>query len=88
MVLAEQGADYVAFGGPAAQTAELVAWWAELIEVPCVAWDVSSLTQAREAARLGADFVAVGDVVWQHAEGPAAAVRELVAALADAREAA
>jgi thiamine-phosphate pyrophosphorylase len=45
MSMAEGGADYVAFGefgvpgedGPEA-VAEMVEWWAELFEVPCVAW--------------------------------------------------
>ncbi len=49
MTLGEAGADYVGFGIPAhvedRETArerrlDLVAWWSEIFEVPCVAFDV------------------------------------------------
>jgi thiamine-phosphate pyrophosphorylase len=72
MELGEAGCDYIAFSaerveidagddhvaGPAT-AAELVAWWSEVFEVPCVAFDAADPGAAREAARLGADFVAV-----------------------------
>ena len=66
MTLAELGADYVAFGIPdfvkdresaVALQLELIGWWAEIFEVPCVAMDVDSPEQARELAAAGADFV-------------------------------
>ncbi len=38
-------------------------------------------------ARAGADFVAVSAAVWRHPEGPAAGVRALNAALAEASDA-
>jgi thiamine-phosphate pyrophosphorylase len=68
MVLGEEGADYVAFGlGPdrrdrdaeAGLRLDLVAWWAELFEVPCVALDVERAEEAAELARAGADFIGV-----------------------------
>jgi thiamine-phosphate pyrophosphorylase len=68
MSLAEAGADYVAFGAPArlkdrARARErrdaLIAWWAEIFEVACVALDVEAPLEAEGLARAGADFVAV-----------------------------
>lgn len=64
----EAGADYVAFGIPghvedrdtaAQRRAELCEWWGAIFEVPCVAFDVDDLDDARRLAELGADFIAV-----------------------------
>lgn len=68
MTLAEAGADYVAFGVPAGpqdteaareRRLDLIAWWAEIFEVPCVALDVETPEEAAELARAGADFIGV-----------------------------
>ena len=67
MVLAETGADYVAFGVPAslkdqdgarARQLELVSWWAALFEIPVVAFDIKTADQADAAIAAGADFIA------------------------------
>lgn len=64
----EAGADYVAFGIPshvedrgtaAHRREELCEWWGAIFEVPCVAFDVDDLDDARRLAELGADFVAI-----------------------------
>lgn len=70
MRLAEKGADYIAFGLPAGGDLEgnlggiagrrrldLIAWWADIFEVPCVAMDVSSPEDAAELHAAGADFI-------------------------------
>ena len=89
MTLAETGADYIAFGAPAhlkdrdkARTRrdELVAWWAEIFQVPCVAFDVETAQEADALAAAGVDFVAVTLPAGQSA----AAARDLVAAIAAA----
>ena len=82
---AEAGADYVAFGAffPTATKepktkaeVELVQWWAEIMEIPCVAIGGISVANAAPLVEAGADFLAVSSGVWDHAGGPAAAVRE------------
>lgn len=84
MTVAEDGAEYVAFGAPPdltdlekgrARRADLIAWWAEIFEVPCVAFDVESAETAEALARAGVDFVAV---MLPSSEPPAAS-RDLVA---------
>jgi thiamine-phosphate pyrophosphorylase len=68
MTLGEAGADYIGFGVPAgvtdvdgarARRSDLVQWWSEIFEVPCVAFDVATATDAAELASLGADFIGV-----------------------------
>ena len=68
MTLAEDGADYVAFGAPPnlkdrdkgrERRDELIAWWAEIFQAPCVAFDVETPEEAAALARAGADFVSV-----------------------------
>jgi len=94
MQAGEDGADYVAFGAfypsvtktaAAPAELELLEWWAELMELPCVA--VGGITPANcgKLVAAGADFLAVCDAVWSNPEGPAAAVRAFNAAMAGAR---
>jgi len=68
MSLGEAGADYVAFGIPAhvedrdtarGRRLDLIGWWSEIFEIPCVAFDVETPEEAEDLARAGADFVAV-----------------------------
>src|SRR5215470_14884956 len=68
MSVAEAGADYVAFGAPAhlkdrakarVRRDELIAWWAEIFQAPCVALDVETPEEAEGLARLGVDFVGI-----------------------------
>jgi len=83
MRAAEAGADYVSFGAffpsptlpeAAIVDPDILTWWQELMEVPCVA--VGGLTPETAAAMAvaGADFVAASAAIWTHPEGPAAAV--------------
>jgi thiamine-phosphate pyrophosphorylase len=72
MTLAEAGADYIGFGIPphvedrdaaADRRRELIAWWSEIFEVPCVAFDVETPDEACVLATAGADFIAMrGDL--------------------------
>ncbi len=91
MLAAEGGADYVMFGEPDADdrrpgfeaVIERVAWWAELFEVPCVGF-AGALDEVARLAGAGADFVALGDIVFGDARGPAAAIAQAARALAQA----
>ncbi len=79
----DAGADYVAFGAffPT-QTKktkfiakpELLTWWSEIAEIPCVA--IGGITPANciPLIEAGAHFLAVSSGVWDHPGGPAEAV--------------
>jgi thiamine-phosphate pyrophosphorylase len=84
MGAAEAGADYVAFGAfyPTATKEaktraepEILTWWQDIMEAPCVAIGGITALNALPLVEAGADFVAVASGVWEHAEGPEAAVR-------------
>jgi thiamine-phosphate pyrophosphorylase len=83
MEAGEAGADYVAFGAfhptetkDASTRAEpdLLTWWQELMEVPCVAIGGITAQNARPLVQAGADFLAVSAGVWKHTAGPKDAV--------------
>jgi thiamine-phosphate pyrophosphorylase len=83
MVAGEAGADYVLFGEPdrlkqrpsTEAIAERLQWWAELFEPPCVGFAASG-EEAYRFAAAGADFVLVGDFIWNDARGAAAALMD------------
>lgn len=84
MDAAEKGADYVAFGTffPTGTKApktkadpDLLRWWQEFMVVPCVAIGGITVENARTLVEAGADFLAVVAGVWDHPQGPAAAVK-------------
>lgn len=85
MVAGEQGADYVAFGAfydtdtKTAKTRaepDILTWWSEIFEIPCVAIGGITTENAAPLIEAGADFLAVSAGVWSHADGPAAATRQ------------
>jgi thiamine-phosphate pyrophosphorylase len=84
MLAGEAGADYVAFDSHAEGALELIAWWSELMELPVVAEGAITPENCPALVRAGANFLAAGDAVWKHPEGPAAGVRALAAAMAAA----
>ncbi|MFT5776097.1 thiamine phosphate synthase [Hyphomonas sp.] len=83
MAAGEQGADYVAFGafyptttkaGTVPAELELLEFWQETMELPCVAIGGITVENAAPLVTAGADFLAVSSGVWNHPEGAAAAV--------------
>jgi thiamine-phosphate pyrophosphorylase len=86
MSAGEEGADYIGFGGldeGAPADPEIVAWWEAVMTPPQVAFGARTLDEARELAAAGPDFLALGPALWRVAEDPSAALRGLLAALAD-----
>ena len=86
MEAAESGADYVAFGAfhPTSTKeakfradVEILHWWSELMEVPCVAIGGITLANAPPLIAAGADFLAVSGAVWNDPAGPGSAVAAL-----------
>jgi len=83
MLAAERGADYVMFGEietdghrPSfAAIVERIEWWAELFTIPCVGY-AAGLHEIGPLAAARADFVAVGDYIWDDPRGPAAALAD------------
>ncbi|WP_017932367.1 thiamine phosphate synthase [Robiginitomaculum antarcticum] len=85
---AMDGADYVAFGAffdtptktPKTRAQlEILSWWQEMVEVPCVAIGGITPGNAAQVIAAGADFIAVSSGVWAHPDGAAAAVSKLSA---------
>lgn len=84
MQAGEAGADYVAFGAfYPTQTKdvvhraepELLEWWQQTMEIPCVAIGGITVNNAEPLVRAGADFLAVSGGVWAYPDGPRAAVQ-------------
>ena len=89
MTAAEAGVDYVMFGEPFRdgalpsldQVLERTRWWAELFEIPCVAY-APGVESVALLASAGADFIALGGAFWSGgtiASSVAAAARSLEA---------
>lgn len=90
MEAGEAGADYVAFGAffptatkeaPTRADPEILRWWSEMMEIPCVAIGGITAANCAPLVQAGADFLAVIGAVWNHPDGPAAGVRAMNAAI-------
>jgi len=81
MVASESGVDFVMFGEPDAEgkrpgfsaLVERVSWWAEIFQLPCVAY-AGSIDEVARLTEVRADFVALGDAVWSNLENAPDAV--------------
>ncbi len=93
MQAGEDGADYVAFGAffptmtkdaPTRADPEIIAWWSELMELPCVAIGGITAANCAPLVQAGANFLAVVGGVWGHPDGAGAGVKAMNAAIAAA----
>jgi thiamine-phosphate pyrophosphorylase len=84
MLAGEANPDYVMFGEPDRRgdqtkrpefsaTVERVQWWAELFQLPCIGY-AGAADEIRPLAVAGADFVALGEWIWQQPSGAKTAV--------------
>jgi len=75
MEAGEAGADYVAFGAFYPSTTkdkgdaerpepQLIEWWSQLFEIPCVAIGGITPDNCKPLVEAGADFLAVSHAVW------------------------
>jgi thiamine-phosphate pyrophosphorylase len=95
MEAADAGADYVAFGAffetgtktPKTRAMpEILSWWSELFEIPCVAIGGITVENCRTLINAGADFLAVSAGIWQYSDGPGEAVKRFNAIMDEASE--
>lgn len=84
MELGEREPDYLFFGRLDGDTRDeifpkaldLAAWWSGLFEIPAIVMGGRALGSVTAAAEAGIEFIALRSAVWDHPEGPAAAVAE------------
>jgi thiamine-phosphate pyrophosphorylase len=92
MLAGEADPDYVMFGDPdrwgAAgkgppfpATVERVEWWAELFQLPCIGY-AAAADEIRPLAEAGADFVALGEWIWEEPGGAKTIVATAAGSLA------
>lgn len=87
--LGEERPDYLFVGrldgdaqpGPNLKALELAEWWAAMIEIPCIVMAGFEPESVVEAARTGAEFVAVSAAVFGAGRDPKAAVAQINALL-------
>lgn len=95
MKAGEQGADYIAFGAfypsPTKDTdirapLDLLSWWSGLMELPVVAIGGITPQNCAPLVQAGADFIAVISTVWNHPNGAAAGVQDMLKAIEEAQK--
>jgi thiamine-phosphate pyrophosphorylase len=86
MQMAEDGADYVAFGAffptktkepKARPTPDILKWWVANCTVPCVAIGGIKSDNCLEIVKAGADFIAVVSAIWERPKGTYFATEKL-----------
>lgn len=89
--MGEAWPDYMFFGKlggdthemPHKKAIELATWWAEFVEIPAILLGGNSLATLADSARTGVEFVALSRAIFDHVDGPKAAVEAANAVLAE-----
>ena len=68
MEVGEAGADYVGFDVAAPEAAATIAWWGEMMTVPCIAFGAIDAAMAQALAKDGAYFVAPEPELWSRVD--------------------
>ncbi len=87
--LGEMQPDYIFFGRfgfdnkpePHRRNLSLGAWWADVVEIPCIVLGGSELASVETVAATGVEFVALSSAVFGEGVDPRQAVREANAIL-------
>jgi len=83
---ASLGANYVAFGAfyksetknaKYKANTEILEWWQEAVEIPCVAIGGINISNAENIIKAGADFIALSNAVWSDSKNIASVVLQL-----------
>ncbi len=84
MEAAEAGADYIAFdqNGPALGGEPIVRWWADMMELPCVAFTPVEPQDLDTLLPQKPDFIRPSDAMWQDADAATRIVSSLTERLA------
>ena len=77
LVIGELQPDYLMFGKPGGdirvephpKNVDLASWWSSMVEIPCILLGGNSLESVIEAARSGADFVALENAIFSSQAG-------------------
>ncbi len=78
MESAEAGADYIAFAQNSQKSGEpLLAWWHDLAEIPCVAFDPVAPEGLATLLPQKPDFIRPLDTMWQSPESAILTISEL-----------
>jgi thiamine-phosphate pyrophosphorylase len=80
MEAAEQGADYVALSQKGASLGgePIVKWWAEVMEIPCVAYEPVEISDLDTLLPQSPDFIRPSDRMWESAEAARSVVQGLM----------
>ena len=89
MEIGESGVDYIMFGrlnAPAMpaiheKSFDMAEWWSSLFEVPAVIIGSEDLSECSKVGATAIEFIALREAIWDHEQGPQAAVREANALL-------
>ncbi len=77
MELAEAGAAYVSFADDPSDPESLSAWWAHVMEVPCVLHLSGHDDEVVNAAVAGIEFISPDETMWQSPQNAAQTVKSL-----------
>ena len=89
MEIGESGIDYIMFGrleAPATgmihdKAFDMADWWSSLFEVPAVVIGGTDLEECTRIGEAGIEFIALREAIWDHEQGPRAAIRQATSLL-------